>query len=55
MEKDFDWLNDSSFSDVFNELKTDTCECEEPRIRETLGNFNNDGICVCGSIINLNN
>ena len=35
--KDFDWCNDSGFSDVFD---SSLCECTAPQV--------NDGMCICG-------
>lgn len=40
-EKDFDWCNDSGYSDVFD---NSLCECTAPQV--------NDGMCICGRPIN---
>ena len=40
-EKDFDWCNDSGYSDVFD---NNLCECTAPQV--------NDGMCFCGRPIN---
>tara|TARA_R100001163_G_C4993560_1_gene145255 strand:+ start:288 stop:812 length:525 start_codon:yes stop_codon:yes gene_type:complete len=41
--EDFDWCNDSGYSDVFN---NSLCECTAPQV--------NDDMCICGRPINDN-
>ena len=41
--EDFNWCNDSGYSDVFN---NSLCECTAPQV--------NDGMCICGRPINDN-